>query len=235
MSSCMGWLLLRFGWTLEGTNQVRVLGDSGLAPERVAASGRFSFPANLLEINPAQLERELSRELPVESVQVRRLIFPARLEVQMQARTPAARATRRIPGGISLGLVDQQGRWIEPDAGIAIPPPTTSVTVDGWTQSQSTAIARLLREQSRFDNSLRLIVLNPNGGIELHCEQLGRIELGRDIALLDRQIDAIEQLSLSLPKTLITGQDALIDLSNPERPEIQLPAKVTSSTTVLRS
>ena len=224
----MGWLLLRFGWTLESANQIRVLGNSGLAPERVAASGRFSFPANLLEINPTQLERELSRELPVESVQVQRLAFPARLEVQMQARTPAARATRRIPGGIALGLVDAEGRWIEPDAGIAMPPPTTSVTVDGWTQSRSSVIASLLREQSRFNDSLRLIVLNPDGGIELHCERLGQIELGRDIGLLDRQIDAIEQLNVNLPKTLITGQKALIDLSNPERPEIQLPTKITS-------
>jgi len=46
--------------------------------------------------------------------------------------------------------------------------------------------------------------------------------------LLNRQIDAIQQLSLNLPKAVISGQKALIDLSNPDRPEIQLPAKATS-------
>ena len=69
--------------------------------------------------------------------------------------------------------------------------------------------------------------MRPDGGIQLHFEQLGRIELGRDITLLKRQIEAIEQLSRSLPEPLIDGNYTLIDLSNPERPEIQLPAKKT--------
>ena len=66
LSGSLGWMLLRFGWMLEGTSQVMVLGNSGLAPERVAAAGEFSFPKPLLEINPAQLERQLNRDLPVQ-------------------------------------------------------------------------------------------------------------------------------------------------------------------------
>ena len=53
-----------------------------------------------------QLERRLMRDLPMQSVRVRRLIAPARLEVRMQPRQPVARASRRIPGGMVLGLVD---------------------------------------------------------------------------------------------------------------------------------
>ena len=228
LSGSLGWLLLRFGWMLEGTSQVVVLGNSGLAPERVAEAGEFSFPKPLLEINPAQLERQLKRDLPVESVRVRRLIVPARLEVQMQARNPVAKATRLIPGGIALGLVDSEGYWIEPDPSVSLPPPTTSVVVEGWTRSRQDVIATLLREQSLLDNKLERIVLRSDGAILLRCENLGDIDLGRNIALLDRQILVIEQLSQNLPKALISGEDSLIDLSNPDRPEIQLPAKATS-------
>ena len=228
LSGSLGWMLLRFGWMLEGTSQVMVLGNSGLAPERVAAAGEFSFPKPLLEINPAQLERQLNRDLPVQSVRVRRLIFPARLEVQMQTRNPVARATRRIPGGIDLGLVDSEGHWIEPDPSVSLPPPTTQIVVDGWSRSRRDVIATLLGEQSLLDNNLERIVLRSDGAIQLRCGQLGEIDLGRNIALLNRQIDAIQQLSLNLPKAVISGQKALIDLSNPDRPEIQLPAKATS-------
>ena len=146
----------------------------------------------------------------------------------MQTRNPVARATRRIPGGISLGLVDSEGHWIEPDPAVSLPPPTTQVVIDGWSRSRREAIATLLSEQSLLDNNLELIVLRSDGAIQLRCGQLGEIELGRNIALLDRQIDAIEQLSLKLPKAVIAGEKALIDLSNPDRPEIQLPAKATS-------
>lgn len=228
LSGSMAWLLLRFGWTLEGSHQVLVRGNTELAPERVASSGGFSFPADLLKINPAQLERELARELPVEFVQVRRLVFPARLEVRMQTRTPAARATRRIPGGIDLGLVDADGQWIQPNAAIALPAPTTEVSVEGWSARQSLVIATLLREQTRFDNSLQRIVLKPDGAVQLHCARLGRIDLGRNTALLDQQITAVEQLLIQLPDQLMTKPPALIDLSNPERPEIELKPDPTS-------
>ena len=79
-----------------------------------------------------------------------------------------------------------------------------------------------------LDNNLERIVLRSDGAIQLRCGQLGEIHLGRNIALLNRQIDAIQQLSLNLPKAVISGEKALIDLSNPDRPEIQLPAKATS-------
>ena len=146
----------------------------------------------------------------------------------MQTQNPVARATRRIPGGIDLGLVDSEGHWIEPDPSVSLPPPTTQIVVDGWSRSRRDVIATLLGEQSLLDNNLERIVLRSDGAIQLRCGQLGEIELGRDIALLNRQIDAIQQLSLNLPKAVISGQKALIDLSNPDRPEIQLPAKATS-------
>ena len=108
------------------------------------------------------------------------------------------------------------------------PKTTTEIVVDGWSRSRRDVIATLLGAQSLLDNNLERIVLRSDGAIQLRCGQLGEIDLGRNIALLNRQIDAIQQLSLNLPKAVISGEKALIDLSNPDRPEIQLPAKATS-------
>ena len=225
LSGCLGWLLLRFGWTLEDSRQVVVVDDRGRLAERVVAIGEISFPTLLLEINPVQLERRLMRDLPMQSVRVRRLIAPARLEVRMQPRQPVARASRRIPGGMVLGLVDRQGLWIQPDPSLELPPPSSNVMVDGWTEQHSGAIATLLAAQSRLSNSLRLIVLRPDGSMQLDCERLGRIELGRNSDQLAVQIAVMEQLGRSLPASLISNPENLIDLSNPERPEIELPKR----------
>lgn len=225
LSGSLGWLLLRFGWTLEDSRQVVVVDDRGRLAERVVAIGEISFPTLLLEINPVQLERRLMRDLPMQSVRVRRLIAPARLEVRMQPRQPVARASRRIPGGMVLGLVDRQGLWIQPDPSLELPPPSSNVMVDGWTEQHSGAIATLLAAQSRLSNSLRLIVLRPDGSMQLDCEGLGRIELGRNSDQLAVQIAVMEQLSRSLPASLISNPENLIDLSNPERPEIELPKR----------
>ena len=223
LSGTLGVLLLRFGWTLEGTHQVMVVDDRGLLAERVVAIGEISFPTTLLEINPVQLERRLVRNLPVQSVRVRRRMAPARLEVQMQPCQPVARASRRIPGGMALGLVDRQGRWIEPDPALALPPPSTDVLVDGWTEQQSGAIAALLGAQARLGNSLRLIALRPDGGMRLDSARLGRVELGRNSERLAVQIAVMEELGRSLPASLTANPENLIDLSNPERPEIEIP------------
>lgn len=225
LSGSLGWLLLRFGWTLEDSRQVVVVDDRGRLAERVVAIGEISFPTLLLEINPVQLERRLMRDLPMQSVRVRRLIAPARLEVRMQPRQPVARASRRIPGGMVLGLVDRQGLWIQPDPSLELPPPSSNVMVDGWTEQHSGAIATLLAAQSRLSNSLRLIVLHPDGSMQLDCERLGRIELGRNSDQLAVQIAVMEQLGRSLPASLISNPENLIDLSNPERPEIELPKR----------
>ena len=65
----------------------------------------------------------------------------------------------------------------------------------------------------------------PDGAITLRCNKLGRVDLGNDVSLLPQQIDAIAELHQTLPPTLMQVTGTVIDLSNPERPEIQLPVK----------
>ena len=86
----------------------------------------------------------------------------------------------------------------------------------------------LLRKHNHSFTSLRRIAFQPDGAVQLHCARLGRIDLGRNTALLDQQIAAVEQLLIQLPDQLMTKPPARIDLSNPERPEIELNPEPTS-------
>ena len=223
LTTALGWLLLRHGWTLEGPQQVLVLGKTGISPELVSRIGQLNFPQSLLEINPSGLESRLRSNLPVQSARVSRLVLPARLEITLVGKTPVARGIRHTPRGQEEGMIDADGQWIQLNPAVPTLTPTTAITVDGWALEHRATIAILLGQQQRFNEDLKRIVVLPDGAITLHCNKLGRVDLGNDGSLLPQQIDAIVELHQTLPSTLMQANGTLIDLSNPERPEIQLP------------
>lgn len=234
LSTALGWLLLRHGWTLEGTQQVVVLGKTGISPELVSRIGQFNFPQPLLEVDPSDLENRLRSNLPVQSARVSRQVLPARLEITLVGKTPVARGIRRTPSGREEGMIDADGQWIQPNPAAPTLTPTTAITVDGWALEHRDVIAKLLGQQQRFNEDLKRIVVLPDGAISLRCKKLGRVDLGNDISRLPQQIDAIVELNQTLPSTLMQATGTVIDLSNPERPEIQLPVKPADKNQVLK-
>ena len=114
LGSGLGWLLLRHGWSMDSIDNIVISGDTGLRAEQVAQAGQLSFPQPLFEVSPAKLERQLLRELPVQSASIERRLHPARLEVHLMRQTPVARATRQQAGLRERGMVDADGRWIPP-------------------------------------------------------------------------------------------------------------------------
>ena len=225
LSTGLGWLLLRYGWSLQGLDQVLVLGNTAISPELVSEVSQLRFPQPLLELNPSTLERTLRDNLPVQSVRVSRHLLPTRLEVALVDQMPMARAVRQKPGGLEAGFVDAQGEWIQANPAVPTVNPSTSITIKGWTAERRTLIASLLQQHSRLEGKLQRITVHPDGAVSLRHQSLGRIDLGDDNQLLMRQVDTIVELDQSMPPHLVKGNGAVIDLSNPNRPEIQLPVQ----------
>jgi cell division protein FtsQ len=216
LSTGLGWILLRHGWTLEGTNQVIVRGDTGISPDLVSKVGGLSFPQPLLEINLKTLEAQLRQELPVQSAQAERRLLPARLDVQLVGQIPVARATRRLAGGMETGMVDGEGHWIQTNTKAPSPAPSSAITVEGWSADKRPVLAELLEQRGRISDNLEAIVLHPDGAISLRTRRLGLINLGRDSDRLVQQIDALVQLNRTMPPHLLEQGKGSIDLSNPE-------------------
>jgi len=226
-TTVLGWSLLRFGWTLEGTDSIVISGDVGLDPAVIAKVGGFQFPQPLLEIRPKALEQELLTDLPVRTVRVERRLFPARLELEFTARIPIAAALQHRGSTKTAGMIDASANWIDLTADLPQRKPTSSILVDGWSQNRRPFIAELLRQRDRIGGDLQRIVLEPEGRVVLQTGRLGAIQLGSDPGLLQQQINAIDQLNQSIPAHLVQGRQGSIDLSNPERPEILQPSKPT--------
>ena len=222
LSGGFSWILLRHGWTLRSPEAVILTGGAALETSQVIEAAKLRFPQPLLEISPRALENQLVRELPVRTAQVERRMLPARLIISLKPEIPVAKAMRQGPDGRERGLLNADGQWI-PISEASLEP-LTNIMVRGWNDRQRGQIAALLQQRDRFAGMLKAIVLDPDGNISLITTELGRIDLGGEPALLNTQIDTILHLNRTLPKHLRAAHHSSLDLSNPDRPELQLPA-----------
>ena len=222
LSGGLAWVLLRHSWTLRGPEAVIIQGGAALQTEQVVEATTLRFPQPLLEVSPRALEQQLIDALPVRSAQVERQMLPARLIIRLKPEIPVAQAERQGPAGRERGLVNAQGQWIPLTD--ASPEPLTDIQVRGWNDEQQGQVAALLQQRDRLEGMLKAVVLHPDGDISLITKGLGRIDLGGEPALLNTQIETIVHLNKTLPEHLRQTAQSSLDLSNPDRPELQLPA-----------
>ncbi len=225
LSGGFTWILLRHGWTLRGPDAVVLRGGTALDTDQVIKAAKLRFPQPLLEVSPRALEQQLINTLPVRSAQVERQMLPARLIVSLKPEVPIAKAERQGPTGRERGLLNAEGQWIA--LSDASPKPLTNILVRGWNDQQREQVAVLLQQRDRFEGMLKAVVLHPDGNISLLTTSLGRIDLGGEPALLNTQIETIIHLNKTLPQHLRKAKQSSLDLSNPDRPELQLPTPPT--------
>ena len=222
----LGYALLRQGWVLGSPEQVEVIGSRQVSREQVIQATDLRFPASLLTLQPARLAQQLSSTLPVDQVQVQRLMAPPRLRVQLVDRRAIARAERQgTGGGLERGFVDHLGNWMttRQQSG-AVQEDPLRLQVQGWQQRFRPALALVLSRRSQLGAALQAIRFEPGGSLWLQTTSLGAVRFGPLDARLGRRIDVLEHLLATLPGELKGRRLQAIDLSDPERPEISLPA-----------
>ncbi|MFL0755320.1 MAG: cell division protein FtsQ/DivIB [Prochlorococcus sp.] len=222
----LGWLLLSQGWSLSKAEQIHVQGSDNIQVNTLITAGELRFPQPLLGFNPKALEQTLLRKLPIKSVVVHRRLLPPGIDVDLQERIPIAYALRRRAHGQEQGMVDIDGQWIPVDVAKKGERPPTKLTVDGWTASQRQSISRVLEQRDQLGSPLERIIVAPDGELSLRTKTLGLIQLGANSALLDEQLDAVAQLSQTLPPTFRQKPGTTIDMSDPSKPELQIPQPV---------
>ncbi len=224
MAAGLGYGLLRQGWTLNSPGQVEVSGSRLVGREQVIQAAGIRFPQPLLSLQPRLLAGTLSQALPVDNVRVSRLMLPPRLRVELEDRTAVARAERQVPGGTrERGYVDRQGRWISVGQTLGSRlRGAEDLLVVGWNPRHSTTLAQVLAHRSAFRGRLREIRFDPNGGLWLQTPELGNLRLGPADGQLERRLVVAAYLSGTLPEKLRGRRPRIVDLSDPEQPELGL-------------
>lgn len=221
----LGWLLLRQGWMLRSPQQVEVSGSQQVSREQAIEAAGLRFPVPLLELRPQSIRAALAASLPVENVQVSRLMLPPRLRIQLVDRQAVARAERRTPTGTEQGFVDRFGNWMSRRqhlgaAGAAAP----QLQVVGWQERVRPALGQVLAKRDDLGSPLLEVRFEPSGSLWLRTASLGRIRLGPPDGRLDRRLEVLAHLSGTLPGKVRGLQLQSIDLTNPDQPELGLPA-----------
>lgn len=229
-ATALGWLLITQGWTLSSKDQVKVSGSERLGADAVIEASRLRFPLSLLSLQPKELEATLLKTLPVQGASVQRRLLPPGLTVQLEDRRPLAAATRQGPKGLERGMVDGLGQWMvrtDADHGER---PQTEIQVQGWTAAHREVLASLLKQRDQLGSRLQTITIAPDGSLSVTTASLGLVQLGSDPSLLDQQLVTLSQLTRSLPKELRQQAGSSLDLSDPGKPELQLPAPADGGT-----
>ncbi|MCP9800940.1 FtsQ-type POTRA domain-containing protein [Synechococcus sp. RedBA-s] len=229
----LGYGLLRQGWTLSGPSQVEVSGSERISREQAIAAAELRFPMPLLTLDPRLLRSELLEALPVEQVTVERLILPPRLRIELVDRQVVARAERRTARGSEQGYVDRLGNWIsssQQGMGSSGSQPETAIRVQGWQGRFRPTIVQLIDRRNDLGSPLRTIRFEPDGTLWLTTGTLGEVKLGGPDGDLAHRLDVLRYLSGELPKRMQGQGVRSIDLSDPDQPELGLPAPAAAAT-----
>jgi cell division protein FtsQ len=225
-AGAMGWLLLQQGWVVRSPNQIEVIGSRQVNRERVIQEGKLNLPLQLLTLRPQLLANQLSAGLPVEYVQVSRLMLPPRLQIKLVDREAVAQAQRRTRSGFEMGFVDRLGNWMtrrQQQGGSNAAAPT--VMVVGWQEALKAPLAQVLAQRNHLGSALQQVRFDPNGSLWLRTAALGDIHLGPPDGRLAERLDVLRHLSKELPAQIRSLKVQSIDLSDPDQPELGLPAK----------
>jgi cell division protein FtsQ len=227
LATGLGAVLLREGWTLRDPSQLEVSGSSLVNREQVIQAAGLSFPMPLLGIWPKNLSRSLTAALPVAEVKVTRLMLPPRLRVELVDREAVARAQRRTAGGVEQGYVDRLGNWIAVRPGMGVRSSgAINLKVVGWNSRHRADLARVLESAPRLGESLREIRFEPDGSLWLSTTELGQLRLGPSDGRIGRRLEVVEHLNRTLPQQIRGRRPQMLDLSDPEQPELSLAGPV---------
>jgi len=223
MAGGLGYCLLSQGWTLRSPSQVEVSGSRLVSRDQVIQAAGLSFPQPLLALQPRQIIQTLSMALPVENVRVSRLMLPPRLRVELIDRSAVARAERRTKAGLEQGYVDRLGNWIslQQNLGVRLEG-TQEIRVVGWNERHRPALAKVLKQRQTFGGRLREIRFDPEGSLWLSTKELGPVRLGPVDGQLERRLAVAAHLNATLPADLRGRRPQIVDLSDPDQPELSL-------------
>ncbi len=222
----LGYGLLRQGSSLQDPAQVEVRGSDRLSREQVIRAAGLHFPVPLLSLDPRWLRSRLAAALPVEQVQVERLLLPPRLRIELVDREAVARAQRRTATGIELGYVDRLGHWISRSqqyGGSVASKPEPVLMVLGWQEGYRGPLSQVLARRNSLGSPLQEIRFEPTGTLWLVTGSLGQVRLGAADDQLNRRLDVLHYLSAQLPSRMKGRSVQSIDLSDPDEPELGLP------------
>jgi cell division protein FtsQ len=124
----LGWLFNKPGWQITKASQVAIAGNTQISTQTLETFLPLTFPTSLLRAQPGTIKTMLERNTHADSVSVNRQLFPPRILVQIQERSPVAIATCpncllvvQNPASSQPITIGPSDLWLIDDRGIPLP------------------------------------------------------------------------------------------------------------------
>tara|TARA_Y100001968_G_scaffold301363_1_gene313579 strand:+ start:348 stop:1169 length:822 start_codon:yes stop_codon:yes gene_type:complete len=214
-------IYLNQAWEPINFSQIKITGLSGITKNDLEKATSIFFPRNLLELNPKELETYLTTKFPIKSISVSRKFFPPGINLSILEREPIAFASRSLFKEVEDGMIDIGGHWIPIQFVSQSKKNKTKLFVENWNTNQRDDITRIIKNRFLLESPLKKIKLNPIQGIIIETEYFDSVLLGLNTDRLIDQINSLNQLQRSLPNLLINTKVKIIDLKDPNKPELK--------------
>ena len=223
----MIWVAMLPDWQLSSANQIEIKGNRLLSEESIKKALPIKYPQSIFQIQPQAIATHLEATAPVQKVTVSRTIFPSKLTIQVQERSPIANSTRKG----QQGFLDAEGIWVPIKAYPAnITKPNLTILespdrpISNWSslyQQVSQSQVNISQIDARDDSNLIL------------STEMGIVHIGAySPALFLTQIDTLDKIRI-LPEKVKPTNFKYIDVTQPNNPilEMNVPTKDKSSET----
>ncbi len=214
-------IYLNQAWNPIDFNQIEIAGLSGITKNDVEKATRIFFPRNLMELNPKEMESHLIKNLPIKGISVSRKFFPPRVQLNFSEREPIAFASRVLLNKIENGMIDIEGNWIPLEFVTQSKKNKTTLFVENWSPNKKDDIRLIIKNRFLLHSPIERIKLNSLQEISIKTKFFNLVLLGSNTDRLSEQINKLNQLQKSLPNLLINTKVKIIDIKDPNKPELK--------------
>ena len=199
-----------------------VHGSELFSKEDIVKNSSLNLGTRLIFIKTRYLEKELSQNLSLEKISVRRQILPFGLKILIKTRTPTAYGERFLNGNKISGFIDKNGFFINKEYADKQYLSNLEINVYGWKENFKKTLSKILSSQDNFEFELVEVSFSQNGFVTIKEKDLKTIFLGFNPNLIESQLQIINSLKSQLKKNLFSEEIDNIDLTDPNNPKIKV-------------
>ena len=201
---------------------IAIYGSELFSIDDIVTNSSLNLPTPLIFVKTKNTEKELKKNLSLESVSVHRQIFPFGLKILIKTRTPIAYGERVFKGKKITGFIDKEGFFINEKYSKKENLRKSSSKVFGWEENFTDTLSKIFKYQKHNNVEFVTINFSPNGFLTLEETGLNTILLGFNQTIIETQLQMICEM-----KNQLMGGDLLekidnIDLTDPNNPKIKV-------------
>ena len=201
---------------------IRISGSEIFSQNDLLDNSSLELPTRLISIKTNFLEKELKQNLSLKNVSVSRQIFPFKLEVNVETRTPIAYGEKILNNKKISGFIDKDGTFIDKQYADENNLNKLTMQVFGWKEKFKKILSEIFIAIDNYELEIVKITFSSDGFLTVEEKDLKKIFLGFKPNLINYQLQIVNNLKIEFKKTSFSKKIDSIDLTNPDKPKIKV-------------